>query len=84
MAIEYAVMRQVGDNKPEVYADGYSDRDKAWEAMNKVESNDYYFMHEGINVKSAAEARRVAEQMEEMARTRYYLVKREVSEWEED
>lgn len=81
--IEYAVMRQIGEADPEVYEEGFKDKQKAWNALGKAENSLYEIQCEGINVRNAAEAEAAVKQLDEIGRSRFYIARREVTEWEE-
>lgn len=82
--IEYAVMSQVDTDDPEVFQDGFKDRDKVWAALNKAENSLYDTQREGITIRNAAQAKAAAEEFKRIERTRFYIARRTVTEWEEE
>lgn len=81
--MEYAVMKQIGTEEPEVYQAGFTDHDKAYSAVIKAEHSVDDLLYNGIVVRTVAEAERSVEEIKIARLTRFYVARREVADWEE-
>jgi hypothetical protein len=83
MKTEYTVMKQVGEAAPDSLYGGYFDTfDKANSAMLDYEHN-LDGGYEGYLVRDLADAKTAVARFEEAAKTRVWVAKRQVTEWEE-
>lgn len=81
MKYEYAVMKQVDGEDAVVYGGEYTTFTDAHDAMYDAE---YHLRgRDGHTVRSALEARRIAIQLEEAEKTRFFVAKRQVTPWVE-
>lgn len=83
MEYEYTVMKQVDQEEP---VEAASVTYPTFRAADNLRADLEYNAnggHDGYNVTSALEARRVAILLEEAEKTRYFVARRQVTEWEE-